>query len=390
MMTDLETTSTPQDGLDHAASRASQTSLHLTILEQEGDILPEGSILPQDEARLVVKDLEEHRNTLANASVSPATRKAYASDWRDFFWWCRRLGLPAYPTDEHTLLLYLSDCARLRPFLSGRHKTLKIVYRKLSYATIRRRLNALSFLHPQHSAPHFSASHPPTQRVLKGIARTLGTRSHGKRALSFAQVQSMVDWMWRRESVHFIEERRDELNLRDVAILLLGVCSGRRRSELVALQVEDVEFSEEGVVLLVRRSKTDQLGRGRKFYIGSVDSRYCPVAALRAHLGGRSRGPVFTRLDHAARASVHTGDRPALGVQTIASIIKNAAISIGLNPNDFSAHTLRKTMATLASKNGAPFADIKDMGGWSSAAGVGPYILPADEFAGSLTEKIVR
>jgi site-specific recombinase XerD len=139
--------------------------------------------------------------------------------------------------------------------------------------------------------------------------------------------------------------------LRDRAILLIGFAGAFRRSELVALDVSDIEETPEGMLVTLRRSKTDQEGLGRRVAIPRGETA-CPVAALKAWLsaGGISSGPIFVRIwnKRAQRVSEHR-----LDAETVAAVVKQGAPRLGFDPSTFGGHSLRAGFVTSAVKRGA-------------------------------------
>jgi len=176
------------------------------------------------------------------------------------------------------------------------------------------------------------------------------------------------------------------LGLRDRALLLVGFAAALRRSKLVGLDVEDLGFEQAGMVLTLRRSKTDQEGQGQTVAIpyGRHDST-CPVLAVKVWLdaSGITAGPVFRAVDrHGNIAAARLSDR------AVANIVKRAAAAAGLDPADYAGHSLRSGMATAAARAGASERAIMDQTRHRSVAMVRRYIrrgqLFADNAAGRL------
>jgi len=137
--------------------------------------------------------------------------------------------------------------------------------------------------------------------------------------------------------------------LRDHSLLLLGFAGAFRRSELVTLNVEDIEEVAEGLRVTIRRGKTDQEARGAVIAIirGEIA---CPVAALRAWLEAANitEGPIFRRI----RRGNHVQPE-RLTDRSVASIVKAHAHRVGLDPTMFSGHSLRSGFLTSAARRGA-------------------------------------
>jgi integrase len=275
----------------------------------------------------------------ARSSRSAATLRAYESDWTDFVRWCMALDLDYLPTRPETVGAYLSDRSE-----------------KLKVATLSRRVAAISAKH-RLAGIGFDNQHPAVSNVLSGIRRKLGSRPQAKTAILTEDLKAMVRGL------------PDTLRgARDRAVLLIGFGGAFRRSELVALDREDCEFSHGGVVLTIRRSKTDQEGHGRRVGIPR-SKRTCPVQALEywLRLAGIEEGAVF-RTIYRSRA----GER--LVPKAVADIVKAAAKRIGLDPAKYGGHSLRSGFATSAARGGADLAFIMQQTGHKNADVARRYI----------------
>ena len=304
-----------------------------------------------------IADLEAEAIAYARASRAANTIRAYRSDWRQFTAWCKVHGLAALPADASTLVLYLTDSARTT-------KT----------STLRRRLSSIA-------VAHRTAGHPaPTESELvraawAGIRRTHGVAEHGKDAVLTDDIRPMVATLG------------DTLiGRRDRCLLLLGFASALRRSELVALDVDDVQDTADGLVITVRRSKTDQTGEGRQIGIpyGSTP-RTCPVRAYRSWLDVSwiDSGPIFRPVDRHGRL----GDT-RLSDKAVAIIVKRAAEAAGLDPTRFAGHSLRSGMATSAARAGATEAQIMAQTGHHSLPVLRRYIRRGSLFTDNAAAKL--
>lgn len=278
------------------------------------------------------------------------TYKAYAADWRHFELWCNTHGLPALPAAPQTVMLYLGE-------LGGAGKRL---------STIGRRLAALAQLH--RAAGFASPSeHRAVRELLSGMRRTHGTAAKGKEALLSEDLRAIV-----RQLGGALRDTRDR------ALLLIGFAGAFRRSELVAVQVENVTHVSEGLVIQIPRSKSDQEGQGREVAIpfgGHVET--CPVQALKKWLaaGAIERGPVFRSISRHG----HVSDR-ALTPTAVALLVKERATAAGLDPTEYSGHSLRGGFATSAALGGAPEWAIMKQTGHRSRAMLDRYVRPAGRF----------
>ncbi|WP_165356834.1 site-specific integrase [Nocardioides zhouii] len=164
---------------------------------------------------------------------------------------------------------------------------------------------------------------------------------------------------------------------RDRAILLVGFAGALRRSELVALRVDDVEWRDEGAVLHIRRSKADQEAAGREVALPrGKDEQSCPVDALRSWLaeGDISRGQLFRSVDRHGNVGEQLSDR------AIVLVIRRAATAAGLDPDKYSGHSLRAGFATTAAAHGASERRIAVQTGHRSMEVLRGYIRHATVF----------
>jgi integrase len=245
-------------------------------------------------------------------------------------------------------------------------------------STLQRRLTAINYYHRQHGdgRPFGPASmkHAAIAMVMKGLKREKGTRADAKTALSTEQLRAMV--------ARLPESPR---GLRDRALLLVGFAGGFRRSELAALDFTDVEDGEDGLKILIRRSKGDQEGQGRKLGIpyGS-DPTTCPVRAWRKWIAsaGITAGPVFRHFHN--RTMGGRGITP----QVVALVVKKAAGRAGIDASEFSGHSLRSGLATTAAKNGASERSIMKQTGHRSVQMVRRYIREAELFHDNAAAKL--
>jgi integrase len=167
------------------------------------------------------------------------------------------------------------------------------------------------------------------------------------------------------------------IGLRDRALLLVGFAGGFRRSELVGLDVEDVAFVPDGLLVTLRRSKTDQEGTGRKIGLPFGRTRACPVKALRAWLdkSGVASGPVFRSVGKGGQI----GSRALTG-QSVSLVLQKCAACVGLSCDRLSGHSLRAGLVTSAAKAGVSSWKIRQQTGHRSDAMLQRYIRDADIF----------
>jgi len=310
----------------------------LTTVEQAG--------LPTE-----LTDTLELAADFARASKAKATQDAYASDFRIFESWCRPRGLRALPATVESLCAFLADEAS-----AGRRAS-----------TLGRRLAAIRYFHRAGSFESPTGDEK-VKAVLSGIRRTIGAAPVRKKAATADIVIAMAP---------------TAATLRDVrnrAIILLGFAGAFRRSELVALNVDDLEETAEGMWVTIRRSKTDQEGLGRRIAIPRGEIA-CPVAALRAWLevAGITESAIFRRIFN-RRAQRVTDQR--LAPRNVAAVVKQGAARLGFDPSTFGGHSLRAGFVTSAVKRGANLIKITDVTGHRNLEMLKTYSRDAEAFVG--------
>jgi site-specific recombinase XerD len=293
----------------------------------------------------------ERSEHYASRSKAKATIKAYAAGWRDFLAFCQQRQLTALPAGEQTVADYLAFLA------DNGYKA----------ATIATRLVMLSQAHKAANLPSPTTA-SLVRRTHAGIRRTIGTAQQGKAPALSSDLKRMLSKL-----------PSTRVGMRDRALLLLGFAGGFRRSELVALNLEDMEFSSAGLAVTLRRAKNDQEGEGRRIGIpyGSSE-KTCPVRSLQAWLEAAhiKEGPVFRPLDKFQRVQPRR-----LSDKAVARIVKRRAKAVGLDPERYAGHSLRAGLATSAAAGGASERAIMNQTGHRSTAMVRRYIREANLFA---------
>ena len=286
-----------------------------------------------------------------------STRRAYASDGKDFERWCGERQVQACPAAPSTVALYLTA-------LAATHKV----------ATLTRRLSAISLAH------HTAGFPSPTEDVgvrglMAGIRRSRGTAATAKRPLLVPDLQALLATL-----------PDNLLGLRDRALLLLGFSGAFRRSELVSLNVEDVLETSDGLVLTLRRSKVDQEAVGRAVAIPrGREAATCAVQALARwrEAAGITRGPLFVRVNR------HRQILPQrLSGEAVALVVKRYAAAAGFDPKEFAGHSLRAGLATAAAIAGKSERAIMNQTGHKSTTTLRRYIRDANLFRDNAAEGI--
>jgi site-specific recombinase XerD len=285
------------------------------------------------------------------------TLAAYHSDWNLFSIWCASRSLESLPAEPTTVTLYITDLAeRCKP------------------STITRHLATISQAHQQAGHPTPTTA-PLVRDVMQGIKREKGTAPATKAAAVTTIIRAMVDTL------------DDDLKgKRDRALILVGFAGAFRRNELVALTIADVLFTNDGVVVKLRHSKTDQEGAGESKGIpyGSTPAT-CPVRALRVWLdaSGIAAGPIFRPINRWDQV------RPRqLTDHAVAVIVKQLAARAGYDPAAFSGHSLRAGLATAAAAAGVAYHAIKKQTGHKSDQVLQRYIRDGSLFRENAAAKV--
>ena len=238
-----------------------------------------------------------HEDTLNNLKNSKAnnTLRAYKSDFKDFGAFCISHGLKSLPTDPKVVSIYLTHLSK-----------------KSKISTLRRRLVSISMVHKM-KGHYLDTKHPVIIENFLGIKRLKGSIQEGKKPLLINHLKTIIN---------VINEQKIEeiIKLRDISIVLIGFGGGFRRSELISINYEDLEFVEEGLKIHLKKSKTDQFGegmiKGLPYFENDI---YCPVRNLQRFLNISEikKGPIFRRF---SKGSNLTANR--LTDQTVVLLLK--------------------------------------------------------------------
>ena len=297
-----------------------------------------------DIKNLELKTIKNLRN-----SKSANTLRAYQSDYNDFSLFCSKNGFQAMPAQPKILSLYITH-------LSSYSK----------YSTLKRRLASISILH-KTKGHYIDTKHPIIMENLMGIKRINGSNQKGKKPLIINDLKLLIN------AIHKSNEK-DKKKIRDKALVLIGFSGGFRRSELVDIEYEDLEFVSEGVKIFVKRSKTDQSGEGMTKAIPYFDNEnFCPVIALKNWIEtfDLRKGRIFNISD-----------------KSVALIIKKYANYAGLDSHRYAGHSLRSGFATSTAESGAEERSIMAMTGHKSTEMVRRYIKEANLFKNNALNKI--
>ena len=298
---------------------------------------------------LDIKNLEAETLKNLKNSKSLNTIRAYRSDFRDFKDFCDRNKLSSLPTNPKILAIYMTHISKNSKF-----------------STLKRRLASIKVIH-KAKGHYLDIKHPLIVENLLGIKRKIGSYQKAKKPILINDLKLIIKAIDQSDE-KFLKK------LRDKSLILIGFAGGFRRSELVDLNIEDIEFVSEGVKIFVKRSKTDQSGEGLiKAIPFFINEELCPVKALKSYINQKSinKGKLFEISD-----------------KSVALIIKKYVELAGLEKNKYSGHSLRSGFATSTAEMGAEERSIMAMTGHKSNQMVRRYIKEADLFKNNALNKL--
>jgi len=295
-----------------------------------------------------VKNLE--LETLKNLKNSKAnnTLRAYQADFNDFSDFCKSNGFNSLPTDPKIIALYLTH-------LSSSFK----------FSTLKRRLASIKVIH-KLKGHYIDIKNPIISENLMGIKRKLGVKQLSKKPILVNDLKLIVQAI--------MDEKNDKKKIQNKALILLGFAGGFRRSELVSIDFEDIDFVTEGIKIYIKKSKTDQTGIGMIKAIPFFENKtFCPVVSLKEWI------------DH---ANINSGRIFKISDKSVALIIKRYALKAGLDNTKYAGHSLRSGFATSTAETGADERSIMAMTGHKTTQMVRRYIQEANLFKNNALNKI--
>lgn len=308
---------------------------------------------------------------LAGHARAASTARMYKHAWGAFVAWCKARRVAWLPADPAHVALYAADCGEGR---AGTHRPQSIdVY----LAAIRAHHVAAG-----HASP---CDHPAVAETMRALRRKHGVRPQKKTPAVVAVLRRLID------ATHGESATSPYVLARDRAMLLVGFAGALRRSELVALDWRDIAPRDGGLLVTIRRSKTDQAGAGRTVHVHAGTAPLDPVAALdawrgvlgdlgydRRGPGGDESGAVFVSLSSSSWLCRLTPGAVAIRVKRYADLA-------GLDPADYAAHSLRSGFATSAARAGKSLDKIRAQTRHASLDMLSEYLaddVPWDDDAG--------
>lgn len=305
--------------------------------------------LTEEGSRLVAAGVE-----FLDESRSKSTRAAYSTDWAQFESWCASVGAVPLPASPVTIAGWIAALAE----------------RGSAASTVSRKLAAIAYVHKRARVTSPTAD-PDVQDVLAGFRRSRGVAPKKAKAATSDIMRQLLA----------VVDAGTLVGKRDRALLLIGFFGGVRSSELISFRVSDMREHPQGLVLNIKRSKTDQDGAGRDIFLPRQEQeQFCPCAALQDWLSaaGITEGWVLRGCSPSG-TSVLPG---RLSRRSCVSIMNKVSVSAGLG-DGFSPHSLRAGMISQAALNGCDLQSIMSQSGHKNPATVMGYIRIADPTRGN-------
>ena len=289
--------------------------------------------------------------TLSNLKQSKAynTIRAYKSDFKDFIGFCTKNGFRSLPTEPKIISLYLT-------YLSSSSKM----------STLKRRIASISVVH-RLKGHYIDTKHTMIIENLMGIRRKMGSYQKSKKPILINELKEIM------KAIDDVNNSKMRAT-RDKAIILTGFAGGFRRSELVSIDYDDLEFIPEGVKIFIKRSKTDQSGEGMIKALPFFEKKeFCPTTFLKKWLeiSKIKSGLIFNISD-----------------KSVALLIKKYTSLAGFDSKKYSGHSLRSGFATVSAGFGADERSIMTMTGHKTTQMVRRYIQEANLFKNNALNKI--
>jgi site-specific recombinase XerD len=276
-----------------------------------------------------------------DGAYAPNTLRAYKADMLEFIAYCDKKGYCALPAEPNTVAEFL----------------MQTVPQGIKSSTIRRKVSSISAIH-RLSSLEDPTKHSEVRIIQRKIYRQLGTRFDQAYPITSALLTRLLAAC--EYGLH---------GLRDRALLMVAYDSMRRRSELISLRVEDIEWIPDNrALILLRKSKTDQHGCGKWIHLTSESTQ-----ALHQWLSAAkiNEGLIF----RGVRPSGEITD--GLCESRVSRIYKSLARKTGLSESivqNISGHSMRVGGAHDLLNTGASLPQIMVKGGWAKTDTVMRYV----------------
>jgi site-specific recombinase XerD len=297
---------------------------------------------------IVSIELETLNNIKSSKSLN--TIRAYKSDFKDFSNFCKKNNFKSLPADPKIVSFYITHLSSIS-----------------KVSTLKRRLASISVVH-KIKGFYIDIKHPLILENFMGIQRKLGVFQKSKKPILINELKEIIKTI---EST----EKNEIKKIRNKALILVGFAGGFRRSELVNIKLDDLEFTKEGLKIFIQRSKTDQSGEGMTKAIPYFkDKNFCPVVSIKNWIEiikSKTNSLIFDISD-----------------KMVAVLIKKYLQKAGFDNTKYSGHSLRSGFATVAADHGADEKSIMNMTGHKSSTMVRRYIKETNLFKNNPLNKI--
>jgi len=297
---------------------------------------------------IVSIELETLNNIKSSKSLN--TIRAYKSDFKDFSNFCKKNNFKSLPADPKIVSFYITHLSSIS-----------------KVSTLKRRLASISVVH-KIKGFYIDIKHPLIIENFMGIQRKLGVFQKSKKPILINELKEIIKTIE-------ITEKNEIKKTRNKALILVGFAGGFRRSELVNIKLDDLEFTKEGLKIFIQRSKTDQSGEGMTKAIPYFkDKNLCPVVSIKNWIELIKNKTNFLIFD--------------ISDKMVAVLIKKYLQKAGFDNTKYSGHSLRSGFATVAADHGADEKSIMNMTGHKSSTMVRRYIKETNLFKNNPLNKI--
>lgn len=310
------------------------------------DVVTFGHSLVDEDIAYAMR-VEKAKELISNRH-SKATREAYASDWSLFQTWCKGNKFKALPASVESVVMFIEYLVDI----------------EFKASTIGRKLAAIKYEHSK-AGINSPTDLEPVKAAYAGAKRMKGTKPKQAAPLTIDLMVKILDTC----------DTKTLRGIRDKALLAIGFGGALRRSELADLTVKDIQITDSGLMVDIKKSKTDQEGKGQRIAILQGDNVQVKTLYrqwLRA--SGIKSGYVFRGIDRKGNLN------KAITPKQIYNIVKKKASLAGLDPAQFSGHSLRAGFITSAAQNDADVFSIMDVSRHKNMNTVRQYVRNANLF----------
>ena len=298
-----------------------------------------------------LNELEAQTIRNIKSSKSLNTLRAYKADIKSFEKFCLSVNLKSLPAEPKTVSLFITELSKNN---------------KLS--TIKRKLASIKVTH-KIAGHYIDLKNPMINENFNSIKKQIGSFQKSKKPILLNELKSII--------FEIENEKKNKNILRDKALLLVGFSGAFRRSELVSIEMQDLEFVKEGVKIFVKKSKTDQTGEGMiKALPYFNNGNICPVLSLKKWV------EFLKNTKNSEKKIFNMSDK------NVALIVKKYIKLAGFDPEKYAGHSLRSGFATTTAESGAEERYIMAMTGHKSSQMVRRYIQESNLFKNNALNKI--